>query len=360
MSWSYPIGRLFGSELRVHATFVLLLLWVGVSAWLAEGPAAALWNVAFVLALFACVVAHEFGHALMARRFGIATPDVTLLPIGGVARLEKMPDDPRQEIWIAVAGPAVNVVIWAVLVVVFGAPAGLTGFEELDRAGSQFIASLASVNLLLLLFNMVPAFPMDGGRVFRAALEILAGREKATSIAAIVGQSIAVLFGLLGILSGNIILVLIAFFVFAAAAAERSDTQLRSVSEGIRARDAMITSYEALGPDDGLMAMSAGLLRTTQHEFPVLDTEGRVLGFVTRDAIFRAAEGDGGRHVRDVMTPDVPTVLLDAPLSEVLDLLAQPGRPAVAVTDRNGVFIGYITRENIGELVVLRRSRGLI
>jgi Zn-dependent protease/CBS domain-containing protein len=355
MTWSFPIGRLLGSELRVHATFFLLLLWIGVAAYVEGGWNGAAVNIAFILALFACVVAHEFGHALMARRYGIRTPDITLLPIGGLARLEKMPEKPGQEILVALAGPGVNVVIWFVLVFVFGARIDLEGLENLEDPSFGFFAKLAAVNLFLVLFNMIPAFPMDGGRVFRAILAIPMGRVRATRAAARAGQVIAFLFGFFGLTTGNLLLMLIAIFVFAAAAAESSDVSLREVARGMAARDAMITAYEALGPEDGIAAMSSGLLRTTQHEFPVLDRQGRLLGFVTRNAIYAAAQGED-RQLRagDVMTEGIPEVELAAPLTEVLEALGQPGTPAVGIVDRAGNFLGYVTRENIGELVVLR------
>jgi stage IV sporulation protein FB len=179
MTWSFPLGRLFGSELRVHATFFLLLLWIGAVAWLAGGPAAAAENVAFILVLFACVVAHEYGHALMARRYGIATPDITLLPIGGLARLERMPERPGQEIAVALAGPAVNVAIWAVLVLVLGVDTDVARLAAIEDAGAGFWGRVAAVNLFLVAFNMIPAFPMDGGRVFRALLAMRLGRVRA-------------------------------------------------------------------------------------------------------------------------------------------------------------------------------------
>lgn len=356
MIWSYSLGKVFGTELRVHATFLLLLLWIGISAYVAEGRTAAVLNVLFILALFLCVVLHEFGHALMARRYGIGTRDITLLPIGGLARLEKMPEDPRQEIWVALAGPAVNVVIWAVLVVILGAEAGPADLRELDLSGTGFLSQLATVNLMLVLFNLVPAFPMDGGRVFRAALTLWMGRPRATAIAAGAGQVIAMLFALLGLMSGNLILLLVAFFVFAAATAENADTQLRLVAEDIQARDAMITSYESLGPNDGLDAMSSALLRTTQHDFPVLDGAGRCLGFVNRDAIFQAAQGKAPVRADQAMNRNTPGVDMRAPLTSVLDALADGTSPVVAVTDPKGIFVGYVDRENIGELMVLRRK----
>lgn len=360
MSWSYPIGRFFGSELRVHATFVVLLLWIATAAYVSQGPGAAILNVLFVLALFLCVVLHEFGHALMARRFGIKTPDITLLPIGGVARLERMPTDPVQEIWVAVAGPVVNILIWAFLVVFLGAEAGFTELEALDRAGAEFVSQLASVNLLLIAFNMIPAFPMDGGRVFRAVLALWLGRERATAAAAGVGQTVAVVFALIGLLSGNLILILIAFFVFAAATAENADVQMRVTAKDLDARDAMITSYESLRPEDGLAAMSSSLLRTTQHEFPVLSDAGHLQGFVTRDAIFHAVKDGKPVTAGGAMIGGIPTLPLRAPLSEVLDIMAEGQHPAIAVTSPDGAFLGYITRENIGELMILKRSRAAL
>ncbi|MEX5728883.1 Zn-dependent protease/CBS domain-containing protein [Rhodovulum iodosum] len=354
MTWSFSIGRLFGSDLRVHATFFLLLLWIGTASYLDGGWAAAAENVAFIAALFACVVAHEFGHALMARRYGITTPDITLLPIGGLARLDRMPEKPGQEIAVALAGPAVNVVIWAVLVGVFGATADLGELESLENAEISFFAKLAAVNLFLVLFNMIPAFPMDGGRVFRAALSYFVGRVRATRMAAQGGQVLAFLFGFLGLTSGSPVLVLIAIFVFVAAGAESSDVMLRDMARQMRARDAMITAFEPLAPGDSLQAATTAVIRTTQHEFPVLGPDGRLEGFLTRAALFSALQdGTRARPVTEAMTRDIPSVALAAPLEEALDALHQTGAPAVAVTGPEGRMVGYITRENIGELMVI-------
>jgi stage IV sporulation protein FB len=358
MSWSFPLGRLFGSDVRVHATFFLLLAWIAAAAWIEGGAASAASNLAFILALFACVVAHEFGHALMARRYGIATPDITLLPIGGLARLERMPERPGQEIAVALAGPAVNVVIWAVLTLGLGAEttlAGLTGIEDPDQG---FLARLASVNLFLVLFNMIPAFPMDGGRVLRAALSLVLPRVTATRVAATAGQALAFVFGFLGLSTGNPVLVLIGVFVFLAAAAESGDVALRETARNLAARDAMITAFETLAPSDSMEAAAAALIRTTQGEFPVIDpADGRLAGFVTRAAILRAFAGEGTRTPVGGAALPVPSVRLTAPLTDVLDALSDGGRPAVAVTDRTGTFLGYVTRENIGELMVIRSRR---
>jgi stage IV sporulation protein FB len=357
MSWSFPIGRLLGSELRVHATFFLLLIWIGGVAWAQAGPMAALVNVVYILLLFVCVIAHEYGHALMARRFGIKTPDITLLPIGGLARLMKMPDKPAQEILVALAGPAVNVVIFFVLWAVVGlnvSDAPLTG----EMGFADLPGQIAVLNLILAVFNMIPAFPMDGGRVLRAALSFFMDRVKATRIAAMVGQGAAIALGLFALISGNIFLVLIAVFVFMAAGAESSDTQLTSRARRFKARDAMIVEYEPLAPSDSLEAASAALIRTTQHEFPVIDPATRRLeGVLTRRALYQALGAeDRPRTVAQVMVRDIPSVPLTAGLEQVLDRMMGPV-PAVAVTGTDGSMVGYITRENIGELMVVANAR---
>ncbi|MFN3644077.1 MAG: site-2 protease family protein [Gemmobacter sp.] len=354
MGWSFPLGRLFGSEVRVHATFFLLLAWIGGAAWLTGGPAAAAANVAFVLALFACVLAHEYGHALMARRYGIATPDITLLPIGGLARLERLPEEPGREIAVALAGPAVNVVIAAVLLALGANPMAGAGVED---AGAGFLDRLAAVNIFLVLFNMIPAFPMDGGRVLRAVLAAGLGRARATRLAALAGQTVAFGFAILGLLSGNVILVIIAVFIWFAAGSESADTALREAARGLMARDAMITAFEALRSDDTLDAAATALIRTTQHEFPVVDGSGTLAGFLTRAALLRAlAEGSRATPVAAAMDADVPTVPLGARLDAAMDAMNRARAPAVGVTDRDGRLLGYITPENLGELMLVRRK----
>ncbi len=354
MTWSFPLGRLFGSELRVHVTFFLLLAWVGFAAYSDGGLSAAIENLVFVLALFACVVAHEYGHALMARRYGIRTPDITLLPIGGLARLERMPQKPMQEVWVALAGPAVNVAIWLVLVIL-GASTQVDTLAQIDSPRADLLGRLAYVNLLLAAFNMIPAFPMDGGRVFRALLCLKLDRVKATRIAAIGGQIVAVCLGFLGLTTGNPILVLIAVFVFVSANAESQDVALRTATRRVLARDAMITEFHALTPEDTLSTAAQAVIHTTQHEFPVLDGNGVILGFVTRNRLLAALASDHPRSERamTIMDTDIPKVLLTTGLNKVLEGLHK-GAPAVAVCTRAGQMVGYITRENIGELMVIQ------
>jgi Zn-dependent protease/CBS domain-containing protein len=357
MSWSFPIGHLFGSEIRVHATFFLLLAWIGLAGYAAGGPAGAGVHLLYVLILFACVVAHEFGHALTARRFGIRTPDVTLLPIGGLARMERMPEKPGQEVLVALAGPAVNVVIFLVLALVLGVDRlASTGMGEITL--HDLPAQIALINLLLAAFNLLPAFPMDGGRVLRAALSAVTSRTQATRIAAAAGQGLAFAMGLFGLVSGNPVLVLIAFFVFMSAGAENSQEALTTLARAHQARDAMITEFEALRPDDSLDAAATTLIRTTQHEFPVVDpVSGAALGLLDRAALYRAlAATPRPRLVAEVMSRDLPAVPLTAPLSAVLEAM-QRGAVAVAVTGQGGALVGYVTRENLGELMVVSGAR---
>jgi Zn-dependent protease len=219
MRSSLKVVSIFGIEVRIHLTFLLFLVWIWFSYYQVAGFAGAVQGVLFILALFACVLLHEFGHAFAARGFGIETPDITLLPIGGVARLNRIPDKPWQELVVAIAGPLVNVVIAGVLIFVIHTSATLEQLEYLENPRVELLAKLASVNVMLVLFNLIPAFPMDGGRVLRALLAMAMPYARATQIAAWIGQGLAVVFGIFGIF-GNPLLIFIAFFIFVGAQQE--------------------------------------------------------------------------------------------------------------------------------------------
>jgi Zn-dependent protease len=281
MKWSWRIGSFRGIGVYVHATFLILIGFVVLSYWSqGQSLAGTLAGVGFIAALFACVVAHEFGHALMAAKYGIKTRDITLLPIGGVARLERMPDDPRQELWVALAGPAVNVVIAVVLFAWLEFTATRTPFSQLSVTGGPFLQRLMVVNVFLVVFNMLPAFPMDGGRVLRAILATGMEYTRATHIAATIGQAMALLFGFLGFF-GNPFLLFIALFVWIGAAQEASMAQMKSALSGIPVARAMLTDFRTLSPQDALRRAVDLLLSGSQHDFPVLDGE-RVVGVLTR------------------------------------------------------------------------------
>ena len=236
MKWSAKLGRFAGIDVYVHATFLLLLLWIGMSAWAHTGsPAAVAASLGLVVLLFLCVVLHEYGHALTARRFGIGTRSITVLPIGGLALLETMPRDPWQEIIVALAGPAVNLVIAAglfLLVVIGTRPGSLLAF---DPVTGSLLPTLLTANLMLALFNLLPAFPMDGGRVLRAALALRMDRVRATRIAARVGQLLAVGLAVLGWFQSPILLI-IAVFVWIGAGAELNAAEAEAKAADARRR----------------------------------------------------------------------------------------------------------------------------
>jgi Zn-dependent protease/CBS domain-containing protein len=360
MPWSIPIGTVKGTEIRVHFTFLLFLAWIGTANYAHGGSAAAIGGVLFTILLFLCVLLHEFGHVFAARRYGIQTPDITLLPIGGVARLERVPEQPSQELIVALAGPAVNLVIAAVLFLALG---GLlpNGSMEVADPRVDLTARLVSTNLFLALFNLIPAFPMDGGRALRALLAYRMGYARATRIAARVGQGLAVLLGLLGLLSGNAILLFIAFFVYLGASSEGHDIQIRQVARGMLAADAMITRFESLSPVSTIEDAAQCLIRTTQHEFPVVDDGGRLRGVLTRDGMIRALRDRGpGAPVLEVMRTDIPLVRDRQSLETAMRALRGTGAgaaPAVGVVGADGRLAGLITPENIGEMMMIEAAR---
>jgi len=356
MTWSFSIGRFGGTVVRVHITFLLLLVWIWFMHYRIGGTAAAWEGVAFVIAVFACVVLHEFGHALAARRYGIKTPDITLLPIGGLARLERMPEEPGQEFFIAVAGPMVNVVIAAIIFIALGGSAGIEQMMQVENPRTDFLVRLAGVNIFLVLFNMIPAFPMDGGRVLRAILATRLTWARATQIAANIGQGLAFLFGFLGLLY-NPLLIFIAIFVYLAAAAEAQNTQIRDIANSVLTGDVMVTEFASLDRSATIAEAIDRLLATTQSEFPVLDGDGHLEGILTRNDMIAALKETGpDAPVVSAMRTDVPRVHRRQNLTEGFRLMQERNAPAVAVMDSGGRLVGLLTHETIGEMMMVRAA----
>lgn len=358
LGWSITLFRVGETQVRLHPTFFLLLAVVALTEALQGGTAAALYGVVFVSILFLCVVLHEFGHVFAARRYGIKTPDVTLWPFGGVASMESMPEKPGQEIIVALAGPAVNVVIAVGLTVILGVRFDLSQVAQFELAQSTMLAQVAAANIALVVFNLIPAFPMDGGRVLRALLAIRMGLARATQVAATIGQGIAVVLGVLG-LFGNPMLIIIAIFIFLAASGEAGFVQARVVARAHVARDAMITAYVALPVTATVDDAARQLLATTQQEFPVVDGAGRLRGMVTRDGIVGQLSAHGGAvPVLDMMVQEVPSVAPNTSLEQVFTMMQKSQSRFMAVTDTvDQRLLGYISQENIAELIMIRTSQ---
>src|ERR1700730_13781971 len=353
MGWSIPIARIAGIQLRVHVTFLLLIAWLGFGYYSAGGSAVAIARIIFILLLFVCVVLHEFGHALAAKMYGINTPDITLLPIGGVARLERIPEEPKQELVIAIAGPLVNVVI-ALCLFAFVGLRGSMGQEVIE--GSDLLAQLLVVNVWLVLFNLLPAFPMDGGRVLRALLATRMSYARATQIAASVGQGCAFVFGLLGLI-GNPFLIFIALFVYMGASQEAALAQMKDVSRRFPFSRAMVREFRTLPKDATLEEAVDALLATSQHDFPVLDENGGVAGILTRhDRMAVLRKNDPTIRVGDVMRRDIPTVTTGTRFEEAFRIMQECNCPAVPVLDSMKRLVGLLTPENVSELMMVQSA----
>jgi len=355
MKWQWKLARIAGIDVYMHATFLLLIGWVAFNHWTEQGTLdAVISGVFFILLLFGFVVMHEYGHALTARKFGIKTRDITLYPIGGVARLERMPEKPIEELWVALAGPAVNVVVAAALFSYLLLTRTFEPFTSLTISTGSFIERLMVVNLWLVGFNLIPAFPMDGGRVLRALLGLRMEYVQATHVAATVGQGFAFLFGIIGLFS-NPFLLFIAFFVWMGASQEASMVQMKSSVSGIPVTRAMLTDFQALTPRDTLARVVGLILAGSQHDFPVIQDD-QVVGILDRDAFMKALSERGqSTLVAEVMRRDVSEIDSHEMVEAALRRLQENGSKTLPVT-HNGQLVGLITSENITEYLMIRSA----
>ncbi len=339
------MARVAGIELKVHVTFLALLAFVAWTYYQSGGTSAALSGLAFVLLLFLCVLLHEFGHAFAARAFGIRTPDITLLPIGGVARLERMPENPRQELIVAIAGPAVNVVIALGLWIVLGLPMGGKDFTEFDR-GDGMAVQLLQVNVMLILFNLIPAFPMDGGRILRALLGMKFSHPTATRVAARVGQVMAVLFVVAGFF-GNPFLVFIGIFVFSGAQQELNYSKMRAAATGMRVGDAMITRFQSFPDSLTVAEATEAAARDSQPIFPITDDRLRVTGMVRRKDLL--ASGPAGASTLAQLAEIVPTVPQSALFGDAFAIMQRSQNSVLPVVNDAGQIVGLVSLNLISQ-----------
>ena len=362
MGSSFKIGRAAGIDVKVHWTFLLLLLFFAYLGYQNTGsPLNALVTTGVILALFFCVLLHEYGHSLVAQRLGIEVQDITLLPIGGLARMKSLPERPIDEVKIAVAGPLVNVVLaplFFAVALLLGAdllrPANI--LQEVPSAG-QLFAYLGLINVVLAVFNLIPAFPMDGGRVLRGLLATRLGPVRATDISSAIGQLFALAFFLIGLLGGNILLALVAVFIFFGANGEAQLVRQRELMRGLSVADVMgserrtatVTPYHNFGQ------VLDAVIHGYQTDFPVVDEGGNLVGMLTRNEIFTAAHSPQKYlNVRDLMKTEFPTISPDSDLfTDGSRLLQESGLRALPVT-QNGELVGMLTTDDIGQAALLR------
>ena len=356
MKWSLSLGRIAGIRILVHWTFVLLLAWIVFSE-MGRGSdlQTTLLSVGFVLTIFACVVLHELGHSLTAQRYGVQTKTITLLPIGGVASLERIPENPKQELLIALAGPAVNVVIafilWLLLPSLRTIP-DETFFTQITS--SNFLYLLMFVNVMLVVFNAIPAFPMDGGRVLRALLAFKLGRVRATQIAANLGQLLAIFFVFLGFF-GNPFLILIGIFVFFGAYSENMMVQHLDFLRGHSVREGMMTNYVSLAPTETVRDALDKLLLGSEHDF-VVEQNGQVVGTISRMQLIQAIKNEQMQApVTEIMTQEVRTFNVQDKLSEAYSEL-QKARASIYPVLENGHLAGVINSDNINEFILIKSA----
>ncbi|SNZ01389.1 site-2 protease family protein [Flagellimonas pacifica] len=355
--WSLFIGSYSGIKVFVHWTFWIIVGWIFMMHFqMGHGWKEAMIGALFIIILFGCVVLHEFGHALTAKKYNIPTRDITLYPIGGVASLERMPEKPAQELAVALAGPAVNLVIAGILYIFLYANNQLLSISEIDHMGGKnFLFNLMAANLILAVFNLIPAFPMDGGRVLRASLAFRMDKLKATNIATRVGQVLAIVFVFLGFFS-NFWLVLIGIFIFWGAGAEAAVENAKSVLVGHRVRDIMINQYSSLPPEEKL-ENAVGLLQNTQEQGIVVEENNKVLGILTRKELVKGLSEYGAHYpISKIMRENYPRLSPETPLTEVYQYFAV-GKLTLAPVLENEQVIGIVDIQGINELISIENSR---
>ncbi len=360
MKGALNLGKVAGIRLAVHWTFIFILAYIFIVYYQMEQDIQqGLMGVLFILTLFVCVILHELGHALTAKKFNINTRSITLLPIGGLARLEKFPEKPKQELLVAIAGPLVNVVIAVLIYLFLYATNNITSFTEdpeemVELSAATFWLNLLIANVVLAVFNFIPAFPMDGGRILRALLLFKFNRGKATKIAAGIGQFLAVIFFIAGFYL-NIWLIIIGIFIFLGAGAEANFEISKSALHGHKVRDILMKKFVVLMPEDTLDKAVKYLLDGQAQEFVVAENDD-VQGILTRDELIKGLSAHGKTSkVSEAMRDDYLTLEPNMPLQEVYQKIMMSKCPVAPVLE-NGELIGIVDKENIHEFIMVKKA----
>lgn len=344
MRWSWKIGNLAGIAVYIHVTFLLLVVWYAYRQYQVDSsPAAVIGSLVFLGIVFFIVVLHELGHALTARRYGIATSRIVLLPIGGVAQLEKMPENPVQEFWVAIAGPAVNIVLALLFLLPLFLFSGFDGLTTEALLNGDFLPSMIFLNILLAVFNLLPAFPMDGGRVLRALLAMKIDYLKATEIASAIGRAMALLFAAYGLfIDNNFLLVLIALFVWIEARREASAVRMRQHLKTATVADVMEENFFVVAPNQTINSVLSYQGTLSREVLPVMDDQ-KIVGMVaTRSLLQLQAQGRDDIIVESIMQREFNVVAVDEKLNDVFSKFKGINTPLLPVV-RDGQLIGVIT-----------------
>lgn len=356
MPRSIIIFSVAGTGVRLHWTFILFLSAVAIISLLVSGFLAALSLLALLTLVFGSVLLHEFGHITVARLLGIHTPEVILLPIGGLAKLERIPTNPQHELAISIAGPAVNFILFGGLVILLGGWPDWDAISRLGEGDIDLLQQLAVFNLVIGVFNLLPAFPMDGGRIFRALLAFVQPRQKATRIAVKVSQGISVLLVMLGVLGGNVVLAVIGIFIFLAASAEAQLDLLRFAIGGMPVSQVMVTGQPRLTVLDPILDAAEAILHTDHEEFPVFDGKGKLVGVLIREDLLATLKHSGSTAtVGQAMRRDMPAVQTHFRAEKAAEMI-EGGSAVVAVVDNGGRYLGLVSRRNLLDLVAIREA----
>lgn len=345
--------NLFGVPVRLHFTFILLVIFLVVTD-LGSGTSSGSYAV-FLVGLFASVLLHEMGHAVVGRRFGVRTTEIIMFPIGGLSRMERILR-PSEELGIAIAGPLVNILLSAgIFVYMFyrHVPVPIKIADVLQPSDANALARLAYGNLVLAAFNLLPAFPMDGGRILRALLSLIRPEDQATRTAAWMGRMLAISMALYGLLAPQLMLVFFAFFIYLGAAQESAAAMGRTLTHGIPVRAAMMTQFHTLDHGHTIRDAANLLLSTSQQDFPVIHGD-QVVGLLGRNLLLKSLAAEGpDAYVAGVMDREFLSLEPGADLAAVLPLMAQAGRCALVMDQAR--LLGLLTTDNLSEFLLLRR-----